>query len=196
MIANKNCFLGFFTGLWNFNPFYDFLKGTNWRKIYHFFVRPFCFRKVFHPINRGRGGRVEIVLTPKVTESLTLTIIRVSVCFDCHGLPPRNVKKYQVSFLMRIVVGTDTFTVQDSVDINFVWKEQKHSWEASIDSCSSFWMIYFANNLEKSSNISSSCYCCFPKAIPGSNFFGKTPLFFRYSGVNAANAVNLQAKRR
>ena len=25
---------------------------------------------------------------------------------------------------------------------------------------------------------------------PGSNFFGKTPLFFRYSGVNAANAVN------
>ena len=32
--------------------------------------------------------------------------------------------------------------------------------------------------------------------IPGSNFFGKTPLFFRYSGVNAANAVNLQAKRR
>ena len=32
--------------------------------------------------------------------------------------------------------------------------------------------------------------------LPGSNFFGKTPLFFRYSGVNAANAVNLQAKRR
>ena len=32
--------------------------------------------------------------------------------------------------------------------------------------------------------------------FPGSNFFGKTPLFFRYSGVNAANAVNLQAKRR
>ena len=31
---------------------------------------------------------------------------------------------------------------------------------------------------------------------PGSNFFGKTPLFFRYSGVNVANAVNLQAKRR
>ena len=34
---------------------------------------------------------------------------------------------------------------------------------------------------------------------PGSNFFGKTPLFFRYSGVNAANAanaVNLQAERR
>ena len=31
---------------------------------------------------------------------------------------------------------------------------------------------------------------------PGSNFFGKTPLFFQYSGVNAANAVNLQAKRR
>ena len=31
---------------------------------------------------------------------------------------------------------------------------------------------------------------------PGSNFFGKTPLFFRYSGVNAANAINLQAKRR
>ena len=31
---------------------------------------------------------------------------------------------------------------------------------------------------------------------PGSNFFGKTPLFFRYSGVNAANAVNFQAKRR
>ena len=28
------------------------------------------------------------------------------------------------------------------------------------------------------------------------HFFGKTPLFFRYSGVNAANAVNLQAKRR
>ena len=34
------------------------------------------------------------------------------------------------------------------------------------------------------------------RAIPGSNFFGKTPLFFQYSGVNAANAVNLQAKRR
>ena len=34
------------------------------------------------------------------------------------------------------------------------------------------------------------------KYRPGSNFFGKTPLFFRYSGVNAANAVNLQAKRR
>ena len=33
-------------------------------------------------------------------------------------------------------------------------------------------------------------------AAPGSNFFGKTPLFFRDSGVNAANAVNLQAKRR
>ena len=32
--------------------------------------------------------------------------------------------------------------------------------------------------------------------VPGSNFFGKTPLFFLYSGVNAANAVNLQAKRR
>ena len=35
--------------------------------------------------------------------------------------------------------------------------------------------------------------------IPGSNFFGKTPLFFRYSGVNAgnaANAINLLAKRR
>ena len=31
---------------------------------------------------------------------------------------------------------------------------------------------------------------------PGSNFFGKTPLFFQYSGDNAANAVNLQAKRR
>ena len=31
---------------------------------------------------------------------------------------------------------------------------------------------------------------------PGSNFYGKTPLFFRYSGVNADNAVNLQAKRR
>ena len=31
---------------------------------------------------------------------------------------------------------------------------------------------------------------------PGSNFFEKTPLFFRYSGVNAANAANLQAKRR
>ena len=26
--------------------------------------------------------------------------------------------------------------------------------------------------------------------------FGKTPLFFRYSGVNAANAANLLAKRR
>ena len=36
-------------------------------------------------------------------------------------------------------------------------------------------------------------FCSF---APGSNFFGKTPLFFRYSGVNAANAVNLQAKRR
>ena len=33
-------------------------------------------------------------------------------------------------------------------------------------------------------------------STPGLNFFGKTPLFFRYSGVNAANAVNLQAKRR
>ena len=32
--------------------------------------------------------------------------------------------------------------------------------------------------------------------MPGSNFFGKMPLFSRYSGVNAANAVNLQAKRR
>ena len=34
---------------------------------------------------------------------------------------------------------------------------------------------------------------------PGSNVFDKTPLFFWYSGVNAANAanaVNLQAKRR
>ena len=29
--------------------------------------------------------------------------------------------------------------------------------------------------------------------LPGSNFFGKMPLFFRYNGVNA---VNLQAKRR
>ena len=34
------------------------------------------------------------------------------------------------------------------------------------------------------------------KFLPGLNFSGKTPLFFRYSGVNAANAVNLQAKRR
>ena len=33
-------------------------------------------------------------------------------------------------------------------------------------------------------------------AQPESNFFGKTPLFFRYSGGNAANAVNLQSKRR
>ena len=32
--------------------------------------------------------------------------------------------------------------------------------------------------------------------LPGSNFFGKTPLFFRYSGVNAANAVNLQAYKQ
>ena len=32
------------------------------------------------------------------------------------------------------------------------------------------------------------------RPIPGSNFFGKTPLFFRYSGVNATNAVNLLAK--
>ena len=32
--------------------------------------------------------------------------------------------------------------------------------------------------------------------LPGSNFFGKTPLFFRYGGVNAANAANLEAKRR
>ena len=31
---------------------------------------------------------------------------------------------------------------------------------------------------------------------PGRTFFGKMPLFFRYSGGNAANAVNLQAKRR
>ena len=34
---------------------------------------------------------------------------------------------------------------------------------------------------------------------PGLNFFGETPLFFRYSGVNAANAVNavnLLPKRR
>ena len=36
---------------------------------------------------------------------------------------------------------------------------------------------------------------CLVAPAPGSNFFGKTPLFFRYSGVNAANAVNLQAKR-
>ena len=36
----------------------------------------------------------------------------------------------------------------------------------------------------------------FSQYPPGSNFFGKTPLFFRYSGVNAANAVNLLAKRR
>ena len=27
-------------------------------------------------------------------------------------------------------------------------------------------------------------------------FFGKTPLFFRYSGVNAANATNFLTKRR
>ena len=32
--------------------------------------------------------------------------------------------------------------------------------------------------------------------LPVSIFFGKTPLFFRYSGVNAANAVQLLAKRR
>ena len=32
--------------------------------------------------------------------------------------------------------------------------------------------------------------------VPGLSIFGKTPLFFRYSGVNAGNAVNLQAKRR
>ena len=31
---------------------------------------------------------------------------------------------------------------------------------------------------------------------PGSKFFEKTPLFFQCSGVNAANAANLQAKRR
>ena len=31
---------------------------------------------------------------------------------------------------------------------------------------------------------------------PGSILSGKTPLFFRYSGVNAANAGNLLAKRR
>ena len=31
--------------------------------------------------------------------------------------------------------------------------------------------------------------------LPGSNFFGKTLLFFRYGGINATNAVNLQAKR-
>ena len=31
---------------------------------------------------------------------------------------------------------------------------------------------------------------------PGSIFFGKTSLFLRHCGVNAANAVNLQAKRR
>ena len=37
---------------------------------------------------------------------------------------------------------------------------------------------------------------CQESRFPGSNFFGKTPLFFRDSGVNAANAVNLQAKRR
>ena len=37
------------------------------------------------------------------------------------------------------------------------------------------------------------------KKQPGLNFFGKTPLFFRYSGVNAANTANtanLLAKRR
>ena len=30
----------------------------------------------------------------------------------------------------------------------------------------------------------------FFQKLPGSNFYGKTPLFFRYSGVNAATAVN------
>ena len=34
------------------------------------------------------------------------------------------------------------------------------------------------------------------RKLSWSNFFGKMPLFFRYSGVNAANAVNLLAKRR
>ena len=31
---------------------------------------------------------------------------------------------------------------------------------------------------------------------PGSNFFGNTPLFFQYSGVNATNSVKFPAKRR
>ena len=31
---------------------------------------------------------------------------------------------------------------------------------------------------------------------PGSNFFGNTPLVFRYSGVNVTNAANFLAKRR
>ena len=34
------------------------------------------------------------------------------------------------------------------------------------------------------------------EVLPGSKFFGEKPLFFRYSGVNTANAVHLQAKRR
>ena len=32
--------------------------------------------------------------------------------------------------------------------------------------------------------------------LPGSNFFENTPLFFRYSGVNATNAANFLTKRR
>ena len=35
-----------------------------------------------------------------------------------------------------------------------------------------------------------------PSADPRSNFFGDTPLFFSYSGVNATNAANFLAKRR
>ena len=33
-------------------------------------------------------------------------------------------------------------------------------------------------------------------SLLGSKFFGKTPLFFRYSGVKATNTANLLAKRR
>ena len=35
-----------------------------------------------------------------------------------------------------------------------------------------------------------------PSADPRLNFFGDTPLFFRYSGVNAATTTNFLAKRR
>ena len=35
-----------------------------------------------------------------------------------------------------------------------------------------------------------------PTLLPGSNFFGNTRLFFRYSSVNATETVNFLAKRR
>ena len=53
-----------------------------------------------------------------------------------------------------------------------------------------FWLFFFQRQFRSDPN------CLQDQSSSGSNFFGKTPLFFRYSGVNAANAVNLHAKRR